>query len=71
MALSKFGQVVAGAPETDKGGCIFLLPDVGDKSSFLLASLREAFPEISPHLFPDAARGLWVDKRRQPVFRIL
>ena len=71
LAVNKFGHTAASALETDKGGFIFLLPDLADKGSFLLASLKEVFPGLSPHLFPDAARGLWVERDEYELFSVV
>lgn len=72
IAENKYGASVAGVliPQNSKG-FMLILPQLRDKSGFLSALLREALPEIAPHLFPYVEGARWVQRPEYEIPRIL
>jgi hypothetical protein len=65
LAKNKYGAAVAGfisPPEKSKGGWIFVLPRIRDKSAFIAAFLKNILPNLSPALFPHAEGQRWVHR---------
>jgi hypothetical protein len=61
LARNKYGDAVAAVRVLEgKGGMVLLLPQIKDKTAFLLSLLRDVLPELAPHLFPDAEGAGWV-----------
>lgn len=60
LAKNKFGLCVSARIVTRNGGTLILVPQLSDKSGFLLDLLANVLPESHPHLFPFAEGGKWV-----------
>jgi CBS domain-containing protein len=59
LAMNKYGAAVALARCCGNDGTVIVLPQIRDKSDFLLKLFTTVLPEIAPHLFPHIERGLW------------
>lgn len=73
LAKSKYDSPVAGIINTNdiKKGFIFLLPQIENRSSFLIPFIREILPDFCPHLFPHVEGAKWVEREVYEIPDIL
>lgn len=61
LATNKFKAPVACAIAVgEKGGWVFILPQISDKPKFLTKFVNNILPDLSPHLFPDFEGATWI-----------
>ena len=71
LARNKFEAPVAAVRRKKGEGLIFILPQIRDKSGFLVSLLTEILPELAPGLFPHVERGRWTNRPEYELPRIL
>ncbi len=71
LVQNKFGNIIGAATKSKTGGILLILPQVADKSQFLLKLLTEVLPELTPELFPEISNGTWTRRPEYELSNIL
>lgn len=71
IAKNKHGDVIALEQSFDNGGSIILLPQIANKSEFLVKFFTSVLPETCPKLFPSIEKGKWCHKKEYELKNVL
>jgi hypothetical protein len=72
MAKNKYDAPVSVAIAPNKGkGLVFIFPRLKDKPLFLIKLLKNAIPELAPHLFPHMEGSRWVQRPEYELLKVL
>lgn len=71
IAKNKHGDVIALEKSLDNGGTIILLPQIANKSEFLVKFFTSVLPETCPKLFPSIEKGKWCHKKEYELKNVL
>ncbi len=63
LLRNKFDTSVGGVflPNEDREGYVFILPNILDKTTFILEFIDEFLPSIAPKLFPEIEKDSWIN----------